>query len=129
MFASFINAHGADVILDMVGGNSAETTLAAAALRARWVQIGRLAGALASVDFDLLARKRIRLEGVTFRTRSIEEFELVIINALQDLSRYISEGSFRMPISASFDFLDAVKAQTFMASDQEFGKIILRVSA
>jgi hypothetical protein len=25
--------------------------------------------------------------------------------------------------------LDAVKAQTFMASDQEFGKIILRVSA
>lgn len=54
VFASFINAHGADVILDMVGGNSAETTLAAAALRARWVQIGRLAGARASVDFDLI---------------------------------------------------------------------------
>ena len=54
MFASFINKNGADAILDMVGGNSAETTLAAAALRARWVQIGRLAGARANVDFDLI---------------------------------------------------------------------------
>lgn len=128
MIETLTKGHGTDIVLDMVGGNSVDSTLAASALRARWVQIGRLAGIRAHVDLDLLSKKRIRLEGVTFRTRSIDEFEMVVKNALQDLSKFISNGSLRMPISARFDFMDAVKAQAYMASDQQLGKIILKVS-
>ena len=128
MIGTVTNAHGADIILDMLGGDSAESTLTAAALRARWVQIGRLAGLRANVDLDLLSKKRIRLEGVTFRTRSLDEFAQVAETAMKDLLPFIRDGRLRMPVSAIFDFKEALKAQAFMATGQLLGKVILRVT-
>jgi NADPH2:quinone reductase len=65
---------GADIIVDMVGANAASEHLQAAALGARWVQVGRMGGSVASLDLDLLSKKRVSLIGVTFRTRNVEEF-------------------------------------------------------
>ena len=52
---------GVDVIIDMVGAGAAAANLQAAALGARWVQVGRMAGSVAQIDLDLLSKKRLSL--------------------------------------------------------------------
>ena len=55
--------------------------IAAAALGGRIVQVGRLGGRRDTIDLDELARKRIALVGVTFRTRTAAERVAVVQRA------------------------------------------------
>lgn len=75
--ATVVAAHtgdaGADVIVDKVGAAALAENVAAAAIRGRIVQVGRLGGRTAEIELDELARKRTSLIGVTFRTRSADE--------------------------------------------------------
>src|SRR6185437_7754000 len=60
--------HGADVILDMVGGDYIERDLKAAALEGRIVQIAFLKGA--KVELDMM--RRLTLTGSTLRAQTLE---------------------------------------------------------
>ena len=64
--------HGADVILDMVGGDYIERDLKAAALEGRIVQIAFLKGAKVEVDLMRLMLRRLTLTGSTLRIQSTE---------------------------------------------------------
>ena len=67
-----------DVVLDHLGGAGLADVLARCAPRARIVQIGRLAGARATLDLEVLAGRRLSLLGTTFRGRGADElFALV----------------------------------------------------
>lgn len=62
---------GADVIVDNVGGGMLDALMRSAAIKGRIVSIGRLNKRTDQIDLDELARKRIKLIGVTFgRARS-----------------------------------------------------------
>ncbi len=117
---------GADVIVDMVGAQTAEATLHAAAIGARWVQVGRLGGKVASLDLDVIARKRIELIGVTFRTRTAEEVSALITAAVSDLWAAVAAQRIAMPIAARFGLDEADRAQELMRSNQFLGKIVLK---
>src|SRR5690606_5256277 len=73
---------GADVILDMVGGDYVGRNYEAAAMDGRIVQIAFLEGAKASADFSLLMRKRLTHTGSTLRPRSVA-FKAHIAAALE----------------------------------------------
>src|SRR5215467_9229934 len=64
---------GVDVVIDHVGGPMLEDNIRALALKARLVSVGRNAGRVGDCDLDEIARKRARIIGITFRTRTPDE--------------------------------------------------------
>src|SRR5262245_62746289 len=64
---------GVNLTVDMLSGPVVSQTMKCTALLGRIVNVGRLAGAKAELDFDLHALRRIDYIGVTFRTRTLDE--------------------------------------------------------
>src|SRR5256886_12867552 len=67
------NGRGADVILDMVGGDYIERNYEAAAVEGRVVQIAFQGSSKARVDFRRIMLKRLTHTGSTLRARSVPD--------------------------------------------------------
>ncbi|MNC97783.1 hypothetical protein D3C83_155590 [compost metagenome] len=78
-----------------------------------------------TVDLNELARKRISLVGVTFRTRSIEDKQKLNERFMADLGAQLSDGRLRPIIDRTYPLSEALAAQDYMASNAHFGKIVL----
>ncbi len=118
---------GADVIIDNVGGSMLADNIKAAAVKARMISVGRLGGNTDELDLDELARKRIKLIGVTFRTRSAEERIAVVRRFVEDCLDAMAQRAFLPVVDRVFP-LDAVaEAMKYMRSNTHFGKLALSV--
>lgn len=124
-----VNRHtggrGVDVIVDMIGGGALTANIACAALARRIVLVGRMGGMTDTIDLNELARKRVSLVGVTFRTRSIEDKQKVSAAFLADLGAQLSDGRVRPIVDCTYPLAEALAAQAYMASNAHFGKIVL----
>jgi NADPH2:quinone reductase len=116
---------GADIVVDQITGNLAIQTLHATRVSGRIVNVGRLGGNQAEFDFDIHARRRITLIGVTFRTRTKEEVRELTRRMRADLEAPLRAGKFSLPISHTFPFADLKAALATMAANRHFGKIVL----
>ena len=116
---------GMDLIIDQLAGPLANQNLAAAALRGRIINVGRMAGSHGEFDFDLHALKRISYIGVTFRTRSVEEVRDITARALADLGPFLRSGELALPIDRIFGFEQLGDAFARMRANQHFGKMIV----
>ncbi len=118
---------GADVILELVGGDYLSEDLACAALRARIVVVGLLGGARTEMDLGAVLRKRLTILGTVLRARPLEEK----VQTLQTFARHVvpllASGALRPVIDRTFPLADAAKAHAYMASNDGFGKIVLTV--
>ena len=121
------NSAGVDVVIDHVGTPYFQDNLRCMALRARLVSVGRLGGRRGELDLDLLARKRLQLIGVTFRTRTLEERIAVAQRFAADLLPALADGRLRPVIDRVFPLQQALEAQAYMASNAQLGKIVLTV--
>ena len=119
--------HGVDVIIDMVGASLATDSLLAAALGARWISVGRLGGSKAEIDLNELARKRVSLIGVTFRTRSIAERQRIVEEFRTNVLPGLSDGRLISKVDRVFDLAAADEAQSYVRSRKHFGKVVLSV--
>lgn len=118
---------GADVIVDAVGGAAAADNLAAAAIGARWVSVGRVDGKSAAIELNEFARKRLQLIGVTFRTRSLAERADVVARFVKGVLPAIAAGRLRPKVDSVYTLADARAAQDYVASGRHFGKVVLTV--
>lgn len=118
---------GIDLIVDHVGGPVLVGNLNALAVQGRLVAVGRLGPKTGELDLDLLALKRLRIIGVTFRTRTIDEYEQCVRRAETDLLPALADGRLRPVVDSVFPFTEALNAQDRMAANLHLGKIILRV--
>jgi NADPH2:quinone reductase len=116
---------GVDVVLDMVGASALAGHLACTALHARWVQVGRMGGSKAEIDLDLLARKRLQLFGVTFRTRGLDEFAAIAHGMARDLLDALATGTVVSPIDRVMPLSAADTALTYMRANTLLGKVVL----
>ncbi|MBZ8135387.1 NAD(P)H-quinone oxidoreductase [Afifella sp. IM 167] len=117
---------GADVILDMVGGDYASRNYAAAAPEGRIVQIAFLKGAKPQVDLALMMRKGLTHTGSMLRPMPIEA-KAELARALEEtVWPRIAEGFVTPVIHASFALEEAGEAHRALDSDH-IGKIVLRV--
>ncbi|MEO9102676.1 MAG: zinc-binding dehydrogenase, partial [Burkholderiaceae bacterium] len=119
---------GVDLIIDQLSGATVNASMKAAAVRARIVNVGRLAGARAEFDFDLHALKRIDYIGVTHRTRSLAELREECRRTWADLASSAADGSLALPISATFPFGRLGEAFDLMRANRHFGKIVVTLS-
>jgi NADPH2:quinone reductase len=118
---------GVDVIVDQVSASVANQNLAAAAILARIVNVGRLGGIRGEFDFDLHALKRIDYIGVTFRTRTLEEVREINRRMRADLWPALEDGKLSLPIYQTFPLERIAAALAVMQANKHFGKIVIEV--
>ncbi len=118
---------GADVILDMVGGDYVARNHAAAALNGRIVQIAFLRGQKAEIDLHVVMAKRLWHTGSTLRPRSAAE-KAVIAEALgAKVWPLIAKGRCKPVIDSQFPLTQAAEAHRRIDDPAHIGKIVLTV--
>jgi NADPH2:quinone reductase len=118
---------GADVILDMVGGEYIERNYEAAAVEGRIVQIAFQASPKATVDFRRLMLKRLIHTGSTLRARSIADKAAIAAALEQQVLPLIAAGKVRPVIDSTFPLAKAAEAHARMEASGHIGKIVLTV--
>jgi putative PIG3 family NAD(P)H quinone oxidoreductase len=118
------DGRGADVILDMVGGDYIERNYEAAAVEGRIVQIAFLRSARASVNFTRLMLKRLVHTGSTLRARDVA-FKAAIARRLEaEVWPLLASGTVAPVIDSVVPLADAATAHALLEADH-VGKIVL----
>jgi NADPH2:quinone reductase len=118
---------GVDLIIDTVGASVFQANMQSLAVKGRLVNIARLGGPRAEIDLSLLWLKRLKLIGVTFRTRSEQERLDCIQACAHDMLPFLEAGRIRLPIDRTFPLEAIREAHRYMQSDQHVGKIVLTI--
>lgn len=118
-------AGGADVILDMVGGDYVAKNLAVLNRFGRLVQIAFLKGSRVEVDLMGLMLKRQTLTGSTLRARSNEEKAALTQAVGSHVWPWVAAGTVRPLIDSRFALADVGEAHERMDSMAHAGKILL----
>ena len=121
------NDTGANLILDMVGGDYIERNYDAAAIDGRVVQIAFLGGPKATVNFAKLMVKRLRHTGSTLRPRSIDFKAMVADEIEKTVWPFVQGGRLRPIVDSTFPLAEANAAHERMESGEHVGKIVLEV--
>src|SRR5437763_2615319 len=119
------NGRGADVILDMVGGDYIERNYEAAAVEGRVVQIAFQGSSKASVDFRRIMLKRLTHTGSTLRARSVPDKGALAKAVEMHVLPLIASGKVRPLIDSTFPFIQACAAHARMETSAHIGKIVL----
>ena len=118
---------GADVVLDMVGGDYIERNYEAAAVEGRIVQIAVQSSAKATVDFRRIMLKRLTHTGSTLRARSVPDKGAIAHAVGQHVLPLIAAGKVRPVIDSTFPLVQASAAHARMEASAHIGKIVLVV--
>ncbi|MDP2409572.1 MAG: NAD(P)H-quinone oxidoreductase [Pseudolabrys sp.] len=116
---------GADVILDMVGGDYIARNYEAAAVEGRIVQIAFMGSAKATVDFMRIMLKRLHHTGSTLRSRSVADKAAIARAVEQTVLPLVTAGKIKPVIYKTFPLAEAAEAHRLMESSSHIGKIVL----
>ena len=119
---------GADVILDMVGGDYIERNYEAAAAEGRIMQIAFQASPKATVDFRRLMLKRLTHTGSTLRARAIPDKAAIARDIEKQVLPLIAQRQVGPLIDSTFPLMDAAAAHRRMETGAHIGKIVLTVA-
>jgi len=119
---------GADVILDMVGGDYIERNYEAAAAEGRIMQIAFQASPKATVDFRRLMLKRLTHTGSTLRARAIPDKAAIARDIEKQVLPLIAQRQIGPLIDSTFPLMDAAAAHRRMETGAHIGKIVLTVA-
>ena len=118
---------GADMILDMVGGDYIPRNFKALADDGRLVQIAFLQGPKVELNFVQLMTRRLTMTGSTLRPQS----DLAKARIAQELKEAVwpllDAGRIAPVMDSEFDLKDASQAHARMESSDHVGKIVLQV--
>ncbi len=119
---------GANLILDMVGGEYIPRNLEALAMDGRLVQIAFLQGPKVEVNFAPLMMRRLTMTGSTLRPQN----DLAKARIAQDLAEAVwpllAAGKVAPVMDQEFALADAAQAHARMESSAHIGKIVLKVA-
>jgi putative PIG3 family NAD(P)H quinone oxidoreductase len=116
---------GADLILDMVGGDYVGRNYEAAAVEGRIVQIAFLASSRVTLDLMRLMLKRLTHTGSTLRARAVADKAAIARAVENNVLPLIASGRVKPFIDSSFPLVQASAAHARMEGGQHIGKIVL----
>ncbi|MGN6144985.1 MAG: NAD(P)H-quinone oxidoreductase [Mesorhizobium sp.] len=118
---------GANVILDMVGGDYVSRNYDAAAMEGRVVQIATMGGAMANADISKLMVKRLVHTGSTLRPRTVE-FKGAVATALEaQVWPLLATRKVAPVMDMIFPLKEAWRAHERLEEGEHVGKIVLDV--
>jgi NADPH2:quinone reductase len=116
---------GADVILDMVGGDYVPRNVTAAALEGRIAIIATQGGSKAELDLRPLMLKRLTITASTLRAQLIASKGRIAAALREQVWPLFESRGLKPVIHARFPLSDAAGAHRLMESDTHIGKIVL----
>ncbi|MEC8631625.1 MAG: NAD(P)H-quinone oxidoreductase [Pseudomonadota bacterium] len=118
---------GADVILDMVGGDYIAKNVKTLAPDGRMVHIAFLSGPKAEINFALVMAKRLTITGSTLRPQSDAAKAAIAAELRAKVWPLIEAGTVTPVMDSEYALEDAAKAHAHMESSQHIGKIVLKI--
>ncbi|POY74874.1 hypothetical protein BMF94_2147 [Rhodotorula taiwanensis] len=133
--AKLTDKTGVDIVIDFIGADYMEKNLASLGRDGRMVMLGLMGGAKTEGPFDIsqILYKRLRIEGTTLRSRSLDYQS----NLLQDFSKKALDKVFArckgdegldLVIHKTFDWNEIAQAHEEMEQAKNIGKIIITIS-
>jgi putative PIG3 family NAD(P)H quinone oxidoreductase len=120
-------AGGADVVLDMVGGDYVAKDIAVLKPFGRLVFIAFQAGARMELDLLPIQRKRLIITGSTLRPRDADEKARLAAAVEAQVWPLIATGDFKPIIDKTFPLAGAAEAHAYLEAGDHLGKVMLTV--
>lgn len=126
VFEDVVKAEGgADVTLDMVGGDYIQKNIAAANADGRIINIAYQDGFAASLNFAPVLMKRLSLMATTLRARPVLEKRRIRDAVERDFWPHVLSGAIRPVLDGTFPLTEAEAALARMNQGGHSGKILL----
>jgi NADPH2:quinone reductase len=122
------NEGGANLILDMVGGDYIPRNIKTLANDGRLVQIAFLDGAVTELNFAMVMMKRLTITGSTLRPQSDLAKAQIAQNLRDKVWPLIEAGKVAPVMDSTFELASAMGAHVRMESSRHIGKIVLTVA-
>jgi NADPH2:quinone reductase len=120
---------GAELILDMIGGDYVDRNFEAAAVEGRVVQIATQKGAKVTVDLRRLMLKRLTHTGSTLRARPVADKAAIARAVEAKVWPLLESGKVRPVIDSAYPLARAADAHARMETSLHIGKIMLELPA
>jgi NADPH:quinone reductase len=124
---SFTAGIGANLILDIVGGDYIERNFDAASIEGRIVIIGFMESPIAKINFTKFMVKRLVHTGSTLWGRSVADKGTIAKAVEVELLPLLLDGRFKTIVDSTFPLEQAAEAHRRMESGQHIGKIVLTI--
>lgn len=111
------NKRGVDVVFEHVGTATWDASLASLALAGRLVTCGNTTGYDAKLDLRFLFSRQLSLLGSYMGVKS----------ELHTVMKLVAAGHLKPVVDRIFALSEAAAAHTYLASGQQFGKVVLKV--
>ena len=118
---------GADLILDMVGGDYIGRNIKTLAYDGRLVQIAFLQGPKVELNFAQIMMRRLTITGSTLRPQSDLAKARIAKELLRSVWPLLEAGRVAPVIDSEFALAEAAQAHRRMEASEYVGKIVLRV--
>jgi NADPH2:quinone reductase len=120
--------HGADLVVNTVGGTVFAENMRALAFEGRLATVGYVDGVVRSdIDLEALHAKRLTLFGVSNKLRTKEQRAAAVPRFVADVVPHFAAGRIRPKIDRVFEFAQLADAKARMESGAHVGKIVLRM--
>ena len=120
---------GADVILDMVGGDYVQKNIAAAKIEGRICNIAYMQGHKVELNLMPIMLKRLTLTGSTLRARPDADKKIIRDAIMSDFWPAVLSGAIKPIIDSVYSFAEAETAHARMSAGGHIGKILLSNNA
>lgn len=118
---------GANLILDMVGGDYLPRNVAALADDGRLVQIAFLSGPKVELNFAHMMVRRLTITGSTLRPQSDSAKARIAAALRREVWPLLAAGRIAPVMDSTYPLEDAANAHARMESSAHIGKIVLKV--
>ncbi|WP_022824899.1 NAD(P)H-quinone oxidoreductase [Hymenobacter norwichensis] len=119
---------GADVVLDMIGGDYTPKNLRLLRDDGRLVFINAMQGGLAEFNALDVMRRRLTISGSTLRPRSADFKATLAAEVERHVWPLLEQGKFRPVVFRTFPLAEAAAAHQLLESSAHIGKIVLVAS-
>ncbi len=119
---------GADLILDMVGGDYIPRNIRALADDGRLVHIAFLSGPKAELNFAQIMARRLTVTGATLRPQSDVAKAEIADHLRRVVWPLLASGRIAPVMDQCFDLAEAHAAHARMETSQHIGKIVLKIA-
>ena len=116
---------GVDVILDVVGAPYWDQNVMALAMKGRMILVGMMGGSRHEFDLAVLMGKRAQVRGTLLRGRPLEEKAAATQSFARSVVPHLAAGTIKVIVDRRFPLREAAAAQTYLDSNESFGKVIL----
>ena len=118
---------GADVVIDMVGGDYWSKNLKVLKEEGRLISMAMMGGAKAEVNFVPLLINNLCVKGTTLRNKPLAFKKKIRDELIEYIMPMIESGDIRPVIDTVFELNDVQKAHNLMETSEHIGKIVLKI--